>query len=191
MILLFLKEEQQVYCLLIMVTTDSELFVLVIIELVLARSDGYSWLLRLVLVTHMLLRVAFMFLLACSFITPDSLIHVSPGSVTLVSPGYVMIPSGRLNGRKEYMCLRQSSNGTGTTQHRFCDRWGVTKCHEEWRTAFCDGFCDRNLCHCLQVVTGLVTAFLVTHVDCLFGLPCPLLLLVLSDMGRLTPLDLG
>ncbi|GKB93631.1 reverse transcriptase domain-containing protein [Tanacetum coccineum] len=48
----------------------------------------WSWLL-------MLLRVAFMFLLACSFITPDSLIHVSPGSVTLVSPGYVMIPSGR------------------------------------------------------------------------------------------------
>ncbi|GJT54987.1 hypothetical protein Tco_0990041 [Tanacetum coccineum] len=143
MILLFLKEEQQVYCLLIMVTTDSELFVLVIIELVLARSDGYSWLLRLVLVTHMLLRVAFMFLLACSFITPDSLIHVSPGSVTLVSPGYVMIPSGRFNG-------------TGTAQHRFCDRmWGCSiNAMKEWRNRiFRRILVDRKFVTLFEVVT--------------------------------------
>ncbi|GJV10152.1 reverse transcriptase domain-containing protein [Tanacetum coccineum] len=43
----------------------------------------------------------------------------------------------------------------------------------------------------VMIPSGVVTAFLVTHVDCLFGLPCPLLLLVLSNMGRLTPLDLG
>ncbi|GJR80568.1 hypothetical protein Tco_0151353 [Tanacetum coccineum] len=58
------------------------------------------------------------------------------------------------NGRKEYMCLRQSSNNTGTEQQRFCDKWGVTKCHGRKENNICDGSVTANLCHCWQKVTA-------------------------------------